>query len=121
MVRSWKFTSRKVQSQCFLYNGNVLVTGGYDGQYASKSTEIIDLSHWTSKKAGDLNVERASHGMGIVDINGKPKLIVFGGWNGSSCLDSIEEWDDDTYSWSLSTMKLSEAKELFGYCQFPQF
>ena len=41
--------------------------------------------------------------MGIVDINGKSKLIVFGGYNGSY-LDSIEEWDDETKTWSMSTM-----------------
>ena len=120
MVRSWKFTSRKVQSQCFLYNGNVLVTGGYDGRNQLKSTEIIELSNWKSKTAGNLNVARHSHGMGIVDINGKSKLIVFGGTN-EYYLDSIEEWDEDTETWSLSTMKLSEAKKQFAYCQLPQF
>ena len=79
------------------------------------------MSNWTSKKAGDLNVQRYGHGMGIVDINGKSKLIVFGGNNESSYLDSIEEWDEDTETWLMSTMKLSEAKQAFGYCQLPQF
>ena len=104
---------------CFFYNENVIVTGGFDGYKWLKSTEIIKLSNWTPKKAGDLNVQRSHHGMGIVDINGKSKLIVFGGWNGSH-LDSIEEWDEVTETWSMSNMKLSEPKNRFGYCQLPQ-
>ena len=64
------------------------------------ATEIIDLSNWTSRKVGDLNIQRYRHGMGIVDINGKSKLIVFGGYD-DSYLNSIEEWDEDTETWSL--------------------
>ena len=60
--------------------------------------------------------------MGVLDVNGKSKLIAFGGFGGymASCLDSIEEWVDDRQTWSMSTMKLSEAKCNFGYCQLPQ-
>ena len=61
--------------------------------------------------------------MGIVDINGISKLIVFGGTgdNWKSSLDSIEEWDDDKKTWSLTTIKLFKARCNFGYCQLPQF
>ena len=62
--------------------------------------------------------------MGIIDINGKSKLIAFGGSRRikrEHDLDSIEEWDDVRESWSMSTMKLSEAKSRFAYCQLPQF
>ena len=37
------------------------------------------------------------------------------------CLDSIEEWDEESETWTMSTMKLSEAKCNFGYCQLPSF
>ena len=60
--------------------------------------------------------------MGIAHINGKLKLIVFGGHNPyNKNLDSIEEWDDESETWIMSTMKLSEAKRVFGYCQLPSF
>ena len=66
-------------------------------------------------------MERYWHGMGIAHINGKSKLIVFGGYYNDSYLDSIEEWDEENEAWTMSTMKLSEAKSAFGYCQFPSF
>ena len=66
--------------RCFFYNGNVLVTGGVDGgRYQLKSTEMIEVSDWRSKRVGDLNKERYRHGIGVVDISGKSKLVVFGG------------------------------------------
>ena len=105
--------------RCFFHRGNVVVTGGYCEGYL-KSTEMINISNGKSRKVGDLNVERHSHGIGIAHINGKSKLIVFGGYHGEFFLNSIEEWDDETETWSISTMKLSEAKSEFGYCQVPQ-
>ena len=112
---------------CFFLGGKVVVTGGYDDWNIDKwikSTEIINLSDGTSRKVGDLNVARDNHGMGIAHINGKSKLIVFGGFSGSAWhgwLDSIEEWDEESETWKTSTMKLSEANCLFGYCQIPSF
>ena len=35
-------------------------------------------------------------------------------------VDSIEEWDEDTETWTRSTMKLSKARDAFGYCQLSQ-
>ena len=110
--------------RCFFHGGKIVVTGGI-GEYP-KSTEIITISDGTFRirKVGSLNVERYGHGMGIAHINGKSKLIVFGGhkYNGSY-LDSIEEWDDESETWTMSTekFKLSEAKFDFGYCQLPSF
>ena len=76
------------------------------------------VSSWKSKFAGNLNIARYWHGMGIVDINGQSKLVVFGGLTTDySELDSIEEWDEDTESWTMSSMKLSKPNALFAYCQ----
>ena len=105
--------------RCFFHGGKVVVTGGYFGGYL-KSTEIINISDGTSRKAGDLNVARSHLGMGIAHINGKSKLIVFGGETGHmQYTDSIDEWDDESETWTMSSMKLSEAKRKFGYCQLP--
>ena len=103
------------------FNGKVIVSGGNEEHYTlegTKSTEIIDLSNFTSKRVGDLNIARHHHGMGIMEINGKDKVVVFGGSNKQDKeLDSVEEWDEKTETWTLSTMKLSEPKSSFAYCQ----
>ena len=126
--RTWTKVGSLLQGRfdhrCFFHGGKIVVTGGI-GEYP-KSTEIITISDGTFRirKVGSLNVERYGHGMGIAHINGKSKLIVFGGhkYNGSY-LDSIEEWDDESETWTMSTekFKLSEAKFDFGYCQLPSF
>ena len=105
--------------RCFIVNSKMIVTGGIGNDWnALKSTEVVELSIWKSKYAGDLNVARSGHGMGIVYINGKSKLVVFGGrTTGGSMLDSIEEWDEDTETWTMSSMKLSNPNCLFAYSQ----
>ena len=103
------------------FNGKVIVSGGNEEQFTLegiKSTEVIDLSNGTSRRVGDLNIARHHHGMGIMEINGKDKVVVFGGSNNHDKeLDSVEEWDEKTETWTLSTMKLSEPKSSFAYCQ----
>ena len=123
--RTWTKVGKLLQGRyyhrCFFYGGEIVVTGGIDKGFL-KSTELINISNGTSRKVGDLNVARRQHGMGIAHINGKSKLIVFGGQAAnSSFLDSIEEWDEVSESWKMSTMKMSRAKSAFGYCQFPPF
>ena len=105
--------------RCFIVNSKLIVTGGTNNSWnALKSTEVVELSIWKSKFAGDLNVARSGHGMGIVDKYGKPKLVVFGGiTTNGSMLDSIEQWDEDTETWTMSSMKLSKPNAWFGYCQ----
>ena len=108
--------------RCFFHGGRVVVTGGETRKKYLQSTEIINIFDGTSREVGDLNVARSYHGMGIAHINGKSKLIVFGGYNGlGSFLNSIEEWDEESETWTKSNMTLSEAKSGFGYCQLPSF
>ena len=120
--KAWTEVGRLIQRRwshrCFFHHGKVIITGGYDKGYL-KSSEIFNILDGTERRSCDLNVARGFHGMGIVHIKGKSKLIVFGGQNESSYLDSIEEWDDDSEKWKMSTMKLSAPKFAFGYCQLP--
>ena len=114
----------RLNHQSILYQGKVIVTGGerrrigenhYSGML--RSTEIIDLSNGVSRRVGDLNEARTLHGMGILKINGNSKLVVFGGEtiddNGDViALDSVEEWDDESESWKISSLKLSTARSI---------
>ena len=106
--------------RCFLFNGNIVVTGGR-GSLFLNSTEIIKFSKdgIITTTAGYLNVPRLYHGMGIVTINEESRLIVFGGLTPYGRTDSIEEWDDITETWKISSLKLSQPRAKFGYCQLP--
>ena len=55
-----------------------------------ESTEIIDTEHGSISMASPMNSKRWQHGMGVVTINGKDRLAVFGGFDGKTFIDSVE-------------------------------
>ena len=97
--------------RCHMFNKKVFITGG-----GHDDTEIIEmdehgkLSIRTSSKT---NLVGDRHGMGIININNSPELIVFGGNT-----DSIEIWNDTTETWMVSDMKLKRKNSGFGFSTF---
>ena len=65
-----------------------------------------------------MNSKKDDHGMGVVSINGKFRLAVFGGWDGRSYLDSVELYNTKTEKWEMADFKLSEQKVGFGFLTF---
>ena len=58
-----------------------MITGGYnDGSL--DSTEVLDTEDGSVTMASPMNSKRDGHGMGVVTINGKDRLAVFGGYDG---------------------------------------
>ena len=53
--------------------------------------------------------------MGVVTINGKDRLAVFGGWDGRNSLDSVELYNTLTGKWEMTDFKLNEAKSHFSF------
>ena len=56
-----------------------MITGGYS--YLD-STEVLDTEGGKVTMASPVNSKRAGHGIGVVTMNGKDRLAVFGGSNG---------------------------------------
>ena len=72
---------------------------------------------------GDLNVGQVSLGMAKCFLEGKIRILAFGG-KSEYCrhpfnLDSIEVWDEKTESWSVSTLRLKQKISNFGYVSVP--
>ena len=66
--------------------------------------------------------ERFGHGIGVVTINGKEKLAVFGGSEEFvfpkelvKHLDSVELYNAEAGKWEPTDIKLNEPKEYFGF------
>ena len=53
--------------------------------------------------------------MGVVTINGKDRLAVFGGCDGRTQLASVELYNSETEKWEMSDLKLSEARSYFSF------
>ena len=119
------------QNTAIVFNGKIIVCGGYNminhgGNYNeefAKSTEIIPLevlqkssqlkatSQTISRKVGDINFPRHNPAMGIVKVDGKSKVILFGGGQ------PVEEWDDDEEVWKVSTnLNSTKRAKFFAHC-----
>ena len=61
-----------------------------------------------------MNSKRTGHGIGVVTINGRDRLAVFGGFDGRTRLDSVELYNSETEKWETSHLKLSEATSGFS-------
>ena len=53
--------------------------------------------------------------MGVVTINGKDRLAVFGGHDGRTRLDSVEFYNIKTEKWENAEIKLNEPQGNFGF------
>ena len=95
-----------------IIEGKLVITGGMDCTFqihglkrpSLDTTEVVDLSTKTSRIAGNLNTPRQNHGMSIMKIDNKFKLVAFGGESveGDGLLDSVEVWNSQTEKWKES-------------------
>ena len=100
----------------FIPNTNkIIITGGYDNCYLD-STEILDIEDGSVTMASPMNSRRSGHGMGVVTINGKDRLAVFGGSDGRNQLNRVEIYNTQTEKWETTEFKLRKAK-----CDFSSF
>ena len=82
----------------------------------TESTEIIDTDRRVSITASPMNNKRFGHGMGVITINGKERLAVFGGRDKSNkWLDSAELYNTKTGKWEPTDIKLNGPKGNFGF------
>lgn len=73
--------SRNGHTASMMVNGNILVTGGYDGTFNLSSAEIYDPATDTWTPTGFMDSVRYQHTSTALD-NGK--VIIAGGWDGGT-------------------------------------
>ena len=99
---------------------NILVTGGIevlDGDYQYlDSTEIIDVKSINVTEGPPMKFKRSGHGIGVLNIEGKERIVVYGGRDSQfSLLKSVEFYDAKMKQWKPTNIELSEAKDEFGF------
>ena len=94
---------------------NIMVTGGkyYGNRY--DSTEIINVEIGKVIEGPPMNSKRASHGIGVLNVDSQERLVVIGGEKGYVRLESVEVYNSQTQKWELTNIELSEAKTQFGF------
>jgi len=95
----------------------IMVSGGVDSSFSVfDSAEIIDFDTKSVTNTGKMNFKRAYHGIGILTLDGEDQVVIFGGYDGNSYLDSVEVYDQETKKWTtLTDKKLSQARSDFGF------
>ena len=108
--------------QCAFVPGtrHLMITGGHiDNEYIndiSNSTVIIDVEARNVSGGPPMNSKRAVHGIGVLNIKGHERLVVFGGEGENyNYLKSVEGFNAQTQKWELTNIELSEAKKDFGF------
>ena len=126
-IKWYELKEERIEGQSIILDGKLIVTGGCNiiTRNLVKSTEIMDLSTGKSWFGGDLNVGRVGFGMAFLYLEGKRRILVFGGKSEDLenpvllLFDSIEIWNDETNQWDMSNMKLKEKNSNFGFTSVP--
>ena len=105
---SWRSTgdlnvARVGHTATLLAGGRLLVAGGttsYEQPFVDTNTaELYDLETETWSLTGNLNDATSGHTATLLE-NGK--VLVAGGWNGSSTLDKAEIYDPANGTWTIT-------------------
>ena len=113
--------SRSGHRCAFIPNTNkIMITGGAGGHndWFLNSTEILDTQDGNIIMASPMNFKRREHGMGVVTIDGKERLAVFGGRIGGPNghdLDTVEIYNTLTEKWEITDIKMEQPKSNFGF------
>ena len=109
-------TSRALWPGCAkLGDDKIVIAGGFDGDSAVQTTEILDLTTRRISQGGKMATPRDSFHIISFKNNGVfTTLAVGGGDDGFNGLNTVEEWEPESESWSTVETRLKEKRRIFG-------
>jgi len=116
-VNTIQLKEGRIGHRCIQIPGTtkIMVTGGKDSSVLD-SAEIIDFDSKSVTNTEKLNFERYFHGIGILTLDGEDQVAIFGGIKrNDDALDNFEVYDQETQKWKMTDMKLTQAKDSFGF------
>ena len=100
-------------SGCAKLGPKVIVAGGYGNGGSLKSTEVVDLKSRRISSGGNLVTPRYWFHIAPIVRKGFEKVIAFGGLDGWSVVDTVEEWVEESSTWK-EVNSLSKERSYFG-------
>ena len=79
-----------------------------------RSTEVLDIQSRTIQYGEDLTTRRYGFHIVTIRTQGVERALAMGGYDGSSYLDSVEEFDPDTLTWNPAAANLLERRGSYG-------
>ena len=58
--------------------------------------------------------------MATITRDGEPLILAFGGYSGSSTLNSVEKFNPSNNTWTLAPTSMEEARSRFGAVAVPK-
>ena len=111
-------TSRIYRPGCAkLGDDKVVIAGGFDyyGDSTHQTTEILDLTSRRISQGGKMATPRRNFHIISFNNNGLFTTLAVGGYyNGGNYLNTVEEWEPETESWSTVETQLKEKRGYFG-------
>ena len=103
----------------------IVIAGGQQHHTTThRSTEVVDLETRTIQYAGDLNTARENFHVITFTTGGSERTFALGGdskdSDGIVYLDSVEELDPDTLTWTTKHATLAEKRYAFGAVALPR-
>ena len=95
-----------------VHNGRLYIFGGYAGD-ALNSAEVYDVNTDTWYPIANMHTRRS--GASAVLIPGSNKIMVLGGYNGSTRVASVEFYDTETNTWAMGP-SMSQERSNFATC-----
>ena len=96
-----------------LSDTKVVIAGGWDRGSTLQTTEILDLSTRRITQGGKMATPRRWFHIISFNNNGVFTTYAVGGWGGNY-LNTVEEWQPETESWSKVETRLKERRSDCG-------
>jgi hypothetical protein len=111
-------TTRYHQPGCAKIGQKVIIAGGYNGG-ALSSTEVLDLVNRRITSGGEMATPRRYFHIATLVNGGEEKMFALAGHDGSSRINSVEEWVEENSTWKESN-NLVEKRSSFGFVKAPR-
>ena len=116
VTRQWtvvgSLNEQRSDGSAVVHNGKMYIFGGYAGD-ALNSAEVYSVE--TDSWSGIASMRTKRSGASAVSIPGSNKIMVLGGYNGSTRVASVELYDTETNTWAPGP-SMSQERSNFATC-----
>merc|ERR1711953_1025832 len=105
---------------CTKHGDTVILAGGEGGGYnALRSTLVLDITTRTISTGGDMATPRMAFSLATISRGGGEITFAIAGWSGSTHLNSVEEWEEESSTWKAAG-NLDTARTGFSVVTIPK-
>jgi len=116
VTRQWtvvaSLNEQRSDGSAVVHNGKMYIFGGYAGD-ALNSAEVYSVETDSWSRIASMRTKRS--GASAVSIPGSNKIMVLGGYNGSTRVASVELYDTETNTWTPGP-SMSQERSNFATC-----